>query len=826
MDLPIFHPRSVNSMKDKLAEKLLSIAQVILVAIGGLLPVLFIPSLYIPFSGGKVLLVTIAASLAVLFLVMAMLREGNLNLRFSLILVGAWAIAGVTFVSAWLSGDVRDALFGNGLDSHTAFFAFLSALLVTITSSFHHSKQMVIRLYGVLIFSAIILSVFHIIRMIFGPEMLAFSLFTSNTSPLVGSWNGLAIFYGLVVLLVLIALQQLPLSKGGRYISIGVLCLSLVMLSIINFLPAWWILLVVSGVIGLYHLVRNLWNKETKTSHHNEKDSLAMLVSAIITFIVALIFVIAGPSLGTFISEKIGVSFLEVRPSLSATVDITRAVYTEDLLLGAGPNRFVDAWRINKDPIINDTIFWNTPFDSGYSQLATHLIGTGLAGVVAYALFFVGLIWSGFRFLLLAPNNDRFWHFIGMSSLVATTYLVVMSIIYVPPPSILLLSAITTGIFLAAYTRLIPPRLLSINAENGRIYGVILIVLAVSAVSGTGYVAYAGATEMLAVYKFNQAMGTVAEGDSLDTLNEKIVSAFAISTNDVFAQQIAFHHLSQMRSVITIQEPTPTDQQLFQDSASRAIEAANTAITLDPTEPFNHQLSGQIYSVLALVGVEGARDRASESFATAKSLDPQNPIIDLLEADLAVSVGDNAAARVAAEQSVAKKGNFTEALFFLAQLDINDGDLERAINIVSGIVQLEPQNPARRYQLGVLLASDDRLDEAVMAFEQAVALDAQYANARYFLALGYAEQGKPEAAIEQLTIVRNLNESNTAVDELIEQLRENGSLTQSLTEGTVVPERNPEEGPVTESDLETGLVTSPNPVPENGTPETANEVEE
>ncbi len=822
MDLPIFHPGSAAPAKNKLAGKLLSMAQVILVAIGGLLPILFIPSTFVPFSGGKVLLVTFAVVIAILFFVMAMLREGSLKLRFSLILLGVWSIAAVTFVSAWLSGDTRDAFFGNGLDSYTAYFVFLSALLVTVTASFHHSKQMVIRLYGVLIFSALILSLFHIIRIFFGPEVLSFSIFNSPTSSLVGSWNGLAILYGLVVLLVLMALQQLPLSRPGRYIAMGVMFLSLIMLAIINFLPAWWILVTVSGVIGLYHLVRNLWKKGT---NEDQKDSVDMLVSAIVIFVVAIVFIVGGSSLGAFISEKLGVSFLEVRPSLSATVEITRAVYEDNLLLGAGPNRFMDVWRVHKNPAINQTIFWDTPFDSGFSYIATSLVGTGLAGVIAYLIFISGLVWGGFRFITRAPTSDRFWHFIGLSSLVSSVYLLVMSSVYVPPPSILLLGAITTGIFLASYTRLMPPRSITISAEKGKVYGIILVVLAVGVVSAVGYVAYAGTTQMLAVYKFNQAMGTVSEGDSVDVLNDKIVAAFNIASNDVFAQQIAFHNLSRMRTVLGVTEPSTTEQQVFQDSASRAIEAANTAITLDPTDPFNHQLAGQVYSVLSLIGVEGAGERARESFIAAKVLDPQNPIIDLMEADLALASGDTALARAGAEEAVRKKGNFTEALFFLAQLDINDGNVERAIIIVNGIAQMEPQNPARRYQLGVLLASNDRLNEAVTAFEQAVALDPQYANARYFLALGYAEQGQAEKAIEQLTVVRGLNESNSAVDNLIEQLRENGKLSQSLTEGEIVPERNPEEGPVTESDLESGLVTSPNPVPSDETGEVISETE-
>lgn len=798
---------------DKLSGRLRGVARTLLILAGGLVPLIFIPSVYVPISGGKTMIVMALVALSVLFLVLAILREGRLALRLPLPILGLWLVAGVALTSALLSNDVRDAIFGTMLDGYSAGFLILMAAIATTAFTFVESKQAVIRLYSVLIFSSVVLTLFHCARLIFGPEALSFGFFPAATASPVGSWNGLAIFYALVVLISLIALQQLPLSRAGRYIAIGVVALSLCMLAVVNFSASWWVLAIVSGVITLHQLAFNMWKQDASAK---EQDSFDLVMVSLAILIVSIVFLIGGSRFGGVISNRLGVSFVEVRPSAAATIDVAQATLADSLLLGSGPNRFVDMWRLHKDPSINQTVFWNVPFDSGYSYLLTSLVNNGLLGAIAWLVFFAGLLWAGFRFLFAVNVNehlDRFWYFIGISSLVATIYFWVISALYVPPPSIMLLAALTSGVFVAAYARALPGRSWQLSAPDYRTHGLVLIVLSVATVSATGYALYSSSLQMFSIYQFNKVVSTVSEEDTLDAIDERIAGAFDIANNDVLARQIAFGRWSQMRGILANPNATEADRETFQNAAARAIEAAQLAVNLDPTEPVNHQLLGQIYAILAVIQVEGAADRAQQSFATAKSFDPINPLIPLLEADLAVQRKDAASARSSAEAAVRLKSDFTEALFFLAQLDINDGNVNGAIDIVKGVVQLEPQNAARRYQLGVLLAGAKRLDESITAFEQAVALDPQYANAHYYLGLVYAEKGRVEDAINELNIVRGLSESNSAVDSLISQLRENGRLDTSLSGDQTVSDRDPSRGEVTEKDLETDLVTSSNPVP-------------
>lgn len=805
-----FHPNPAPEQSDLLSRRLSHLASTILAFIFGLSPLLFLPTLYISNGTSKFVVLLSGISLAVFFFALAILREGRLAVRLPLGIFALWLIAGVTSLAAFFSGDQSDAFFGNGFEIYTAAFTIMIALVAHTSWVLGGKKQSVIRLYAFLIFSALILSLFHIARLFLGADALFFGFFDSATASPIGSWNGLAIFYGLIILLSLTALLQLPLAGAGRFIVMVSSVLALFMLAVINFTTIWYVLFGVSILILIYALVKNRWLPGPANS---EGDGINQLSSVLMTSVVALfaiVFIIGGARMGSLISEPLGVSFVEVRPSFLSTVDLAEATFAEDLFFGAGPNRFADVWRMHKDSSINQTIFWDTQFDTGYSYIVTTIIGTGLFGLIAWAIFLVVWLWSAIRFLAKASDLDQFWYFVGLSSLIASAYLWGMCFFYVPPPTILVLTALTTGVFLATTTRLGTGWKFDLSVSQHRVHGLALILFSVVTVSALGGAMFLVGKQVFAFYEFSGALANVQAGDPLSKLEEGIGKAFATYDNDVFASQLAFYQLLHMRSLLQKAEPSAEDQQAFQDAAAKGVNAARLAVERDATDPRNYQLLGQIYSLLALVEVEGAGDRANESYEAARSFDPHNPLLYLLKAELALQGKDPAAARQAAEEAVRIRPVYTEALYLLTQLDVAEGNMDAAITRTMGLVQLEPQNPARRYQLGVLLATANRLDEAILALEQAVTLDPQYANARYFLAMGYAEKGRNEEAIEQLTVVRSLNESNTVVDELIERLRRGESL--SATSQDTVSERSPEDGSVTAEDLEGGLVTSPNPV--------------
>ena len=178
-------------------------------------------------------------------------------------------------------------------------------------------------------------------------------------------------------------------------------------------------------------------------------------------------------------------------------------------------------------------------------------------------------------------------------------------------------------------------------------------------------------------------------------------------------------------------------------------------------------LLSSFYGLLDPSQFEGIQERNQALFARARELDPVNPIYLVQLAQYQARVGDLAATRASLLEAINIKNNYTDALFLLSQLDIQEGKTEDAITVTRSIISLEPNNPTRYFQLGVLLATTNNLPAAVSAFETAILLDTNYANARYFLALAYLDLERPEDALAQLKIVEASNQENTSLKTLI-----------------------------------------------------------
>ena len=822
-----------DNSEDRIEQALLAISRNIMVVVFGLLPLFFIPLPFIPFDYGKTILVVGGVFLAIIFFSLSVLRSGNVQIGAPLALGGLWITVVSALVSGMLSGDMRDAFIGDDFGVHTGAFILLLALVATTTAVVGHTKATIMRLYMLLAGSALVLGLFHVVRLFVGPEFLSLGLFVDAVSTPVGGWNDLALFFGLSILLSLVALEQLPLTKWGKSLFGAVIVLALIVLAVVNFFAVWIVLGLVSLIMLMYGLTKDRFSEKT-LSFEGKKNALSIesIVLSTLVFIVSLMFIIGGSTAGNMLSRLTGISYLEVRPSIEATVDIGRNVYAENALVGIGTNKFADAWRLYKDPSINETVFWATDFKGGSGYIPTLFVTTGIFGVVAWLLFFGLFLFAGLRMLFKAVHVDRFWYFFGTSSFVGAVYLWGMSFIYVPGVTMMLLAGVFTSITFVAYTTLLSTRTFSVSiAHNKRagfaLVGVVMLII----VASTSTLYFVG-RQYASVHTYGSGLFAAQTGENLEIVEERIASAYAISESDVYALQLASYQLSKINALLGVAELSDEQEQELQASIQNGINAGQIAVDQDPTEPTNLTLLGSIYSVLASASVEGASDRAKEMFERARQYDPSNPFYALLLAQLSSRTGDLATARTFALDAVRLKNNYTDALFFLTQLDIAEGKTADAIATTRAIISLEPNNPARYYQLGVLLSANNEIDAAITAFEQAIARDTNYANARYFLALAYAQNGNTDGAREQLESVLALNPGNAEVITLIERLNagEPLSLTQSAssTQSQITQPETvvSEDGTVTTTeDPDTPLISPVNTVPEEDTTASEEETE-
>ncbi len=767
---------------DKLGKTLHRITQYLVVALAFLLPLFFVPGLYASLGFDKVILATGLSLTIVVIASLSALRYSQVRPVLPLPYFIFWGIAGIALVSALLSGDIQDSLVGSYFEIHTTGFLLLLALVITTTLVLQRSKIMSLQALLALLIGAGVLIIYNLVRFFAGPVLPLNSFGDVTVSPL-GGLNDLAVFAGVTIILSLVALLQLPLKMWTKSLLACLCVASLLVLAVVNFFYIWLGVGFFSLLLLIYLLSRDtLFGHEDETPSTTTRSLLLIILSLVIG-VVSAVFVIAGNYAGSVVSQATNIDYIEVRPSLSATADIARATYQDNLLLGSGPNRFADMWRLHKDRSINDTNFWNVDFTAGFGFVPTYFITLGALGGVAFITFHLAYLLMGYQMLIKTQIRDQFWYFFGTVTFVASLLLWGVTYVYVPGAAILLLTALFTGLSFVAYGALMPATAITIPLIGSRRQGFLLMAITVILVVGSVVLLFFVGQQYAAQYEFTR--GQVVS-ESVEEFEGSVERAYMLFNDNQFLAGLAQLKLSVMQSLTAIEEPTEADQNNFAETAQEAIVLAEQIITNDPTDPTGYALLADVYYLLDQAGLEGAKERADAALASAQERDPKDPGYDLASAVVASRAGNTELAREEIANALTLKRNYVDALFLLAQLDIEEGNIESAIAATTQVVTLEPNNPTRYYQLGILLAANEQYDQAIAAYQEALLRDNSFANARYMLAMAYVAAEQVEAALEELRIVQSTNEENEELAALIVQLETTGTLP-AATQGLESP---------------------------------------
>lgn len=757
-----FSPR-LQTGADIIERWLLLVSQYLLCGTLLAAPFLFLAPAPIAVGFTKSFVLTIGTLLTLIIFSLFLLRAGMVRLVGLVVLLPLWGMVLVSVVSALLSGDRFDALIGDNFSIHTVGFLALLALVTTATAIVLDSKSVITKFFVGFCGAAMLVEFWHVARFFFGADFLSFGIFTSPTSSLLGSFNDVALFAGLVVILGLVALLQLPLRGLSLGVVAALMVFSLSILAVVNFFLVWLVVGFFSLLSLLYALTRDRLLSTTVASGVSLSRPVIIVLGVVCG--VSALFVVAGTYLGGILSDKVGVQYIEVRPSLTTTIDIAGATYkSEGALLGIGPNRFEDAWRLHKNPAINETVFWSTAFTAGSGYIPTLFVTTGVLGGVVMLLFLASVMYIGYRTLVFSASGDPFWYFVGTVSLTGAVYVWGMSVVYVPGVTLLIIGASLTGVLLVAHSQLALGGVVSLSFSDSRprvfvLIGMVMLLIAVSVgamfVLSKQYVAHVISAR------------AIAAGADEAQLDQVLDRASLLSGSDTYLAERVSLRLATLNRLLSNPSPTADDQRLFRDAAETALRLSGMMIAWDSTNPTNHALLGSTYGILALAGVENAMNMSSASLNAARAVDPQNPEYALIDAQIAARSGNTEKARTALADALSKKPNYVDALFLLSQVEVGAGNTDVAVTAARSIVSIESQNPARHFQLGSLLFSTKDYDGAYLALTNAISLDQNFANARYLLALTYLQKGDRDSALKELRTVQTTNSENSELATLI-----------------------------------------------------------
>jgi hypothetical protein len=366
-----------------------------LLALLFLLPLFFVPSLSVPLSLAKPIILFIGVFVGFIALLAFVLKYGELRVPQHKLIWVVLAFPLVYFISALLSGSSWLGLYGYNFEVGTFVSVLLASVVFFLSATVADGIPKILKLESIIFLSLFLAAIFSVVKIFSAGNLFVWNTFVGATSTPLGTWSDLGIALALLSILALLALEMLETSATMRWFMYAALVLSVGLLAVVNYGPAWLIVLIASLVILVYFITME---KPVRAATGEPQALRRVSRLAVALFAVSLLFVFnptVSPthgSLGATISNVFGVSSNDVSPSLSSTFSVSSPVLKMHPLFGSGPNTFANDWFLEKPLAINQTDFWSTSFNFGYGFLTTQIASVGLIGTLLWLAFLVLLL--------------------------------------------------------------------------------------------------------------------------------------------------------------------------------------------------------------------------------------------------------------------------------------------------------------------------------------------------------------------------------------------------------------------------------------------------
>ncbi len=748
-----------------------SIAFYVLLITVILVPLAFIPTSFVALDLVKTIVIAFGTLVAAIFLGLTIYQEKKLVLPPRGI---SWTILFLIIsliVSSLLSSNVSRAFFGQGFETGTASFIIL--LFVVAYVAFSLISRRVERaglLYASLAGTYIIFLIFHFLRFVFGPGFAQLSILGSLASTFFGTWSSLGVFSFFISLISLCAIIFLPLS--GR-MKMGYWALCVVAAFAAFLVHPFWALIIFTTTLFALSVYLFITSKNTIEGHGDRKSRISWIPT--LGFIIFLIALIWGGNMANSLADSMHAGYSELALPWQMTLDIASGALKQSPLFGVGPNHFGQAFLMYKPLLINTTDLWGIEFGSGVGVLPTNVVSQGIVGAILWVLLLIFFGIAGIKTLKHLPDNP-YGRFITVSSFFASAFSWLTLLAYTPSHAFLFITFVVTGIWLGAATHYGSIQALRFSATSETkpsryvsiITGIVVIILVV-----WGLI-YIKKTVALA-YFTSGVKHLTAEGD-ISTAERSFASATKIDPSDVYWQarsEVGLAKIRQLAGLLNGASQASSTQIASQIAAAldQSFGYASQAIALNPNNYYNHLAAARVSELAMNFKIANAYESAVKFYTNATQLNPYNPSLYLNIARIHASQGKYPEALQAIGLALQTKGNYTDAAFMASQVAAAQGNIKDAIIAARVATQLSPNVPLTFFQLGILQYTDKDYAGAVVSLENAVKLQADYANARYFLGLSQVRLGQVGAATKQFEELAKSNPGSQEVEFILKNLR-------------------------------------------------------
>lgn len=556
-------------------------------------------------------------------------------------------------------------------------------------------------------------------------------------NPVAGSLEGLSVFLSIMIVL----LSGLMLNKTRSVLYWILLPASLGLMMIIDFTPAWIILLATLVLFVGVSLAKRIF-----------KENVNQLLIPIVLIIISAVFIFLQPIKMNLPQEQVLPQAISWQVGLQAATDNFK-----NGLVGSGLSTFHYDFAAYKPQSFNQNWMWQIRFDRAGSYFAELLATTGFLGFLVY-LGFIGLVLL-ISWFFVARN------FSGFPLVMAFIALLAGQLVYYQNTSLAFMFWLVLGLSVvswqAAKAEPIQEKKFSFKSfpELALMFLTLTIILGVAFLSFYFY----AIKYYLADANYSKALFSL--GEERTKILERAVKLNPQSPH--YRTVLARSYLAEL---LDEAQKTSQDQAKIQLLVAKSIDQARAATILSKNQVAYWETLGVIYREIQGMAV-GANDWGKKSFEEAIKLEPTNPVLYTELGKLYLTAGDKEKAKENFSKALEKKQDYVTATIQLALLLEQDNILDEAMLKLEKLIEVNPYNIEGRFQLGRLYFNNGRINDAIEQFKVVTILVPNHSNAHYSLGVAYAANRETQLAIQEFEKVLELNPGNEDVMQKLESLR-------------------------------------------------------
>lgn len=748
------------------------------------LPLFFLPTVSSVLELNKQFLLVVLIGVGFLAWVGKMAWENEIRFKKVFVLVPVITFLGVMCLSAIFSVYREISIWGIEGEEHKSLISmiFFGAMFILILNNIKTKKE-IFKTVFILLSSGFLVCLYGALQ-IWGKYIIPNAAFENQFFNTIGS---VYIFEAYIAGLFLICLA-LFLEDINKIIKIVLILLSFFfffILLVINLKIIWVALLFAIALI--------LGASTVKTG---AKASQARVLPMVFLVLALMAILINKPIVG---KKQMPV---EVYLNHKTSTKLLLASWKENSLLGKGMGNYSIMYKENRPTNLGQ--FWSVNFNNGSSYFFTLASNTGILGTFSF-LFLVGVgLFYLFKGVVLAAFKKKESNFMMIGIGAVWLFLTIIIFVYFTSMPIWMLWWLSFAL-MVSFVYFEDEKKQSqefIAASKNPRSSFSLSFTFVLIIIGLIVAIYMQSQKYVAAAYYFKALKINAQGEKLENVTNKINQAInANPERDSYYRNmsVALFGLANQRVAEKNGENlSAEDSNYVSQMITESLKSADRAVQINSQDSQNYVALANIYEGVMLT-MEKADERAIENYQKAIEYDSNNPALYVAIANIYISLSDVETARqqqqnqqagaqtelsqkskeylASARDNIQKalelKRDYVEANLLLSTVYQKEGDLAKAIEIEKENKKMYPNDPGLDFRLGILYYNDEDFDNAISSFLDALSLNKEYANARYFLALSYNKKDENKKALEQLKIVAKTNDDNENLKKMIENL-ENG----------------------------------------------------